>query len=45
MVLIFDRVQKLFLCQENEAQAPMKFYFGDYISCQDAKTKEPLMKV
>ncbi|KAK2556750.1 Transient receptor potential cation channel subfamily V member 4, partial [Acropora cervicornis] len=39
-----DRVQKLFLCQENEAQTPMKFYFGDYISCQDAKTKEPLMK-
>ncbi|XP_015761535.1 PREDICTED: uncharacterized protein LOC107340682 [Acropora digitifera] len=39
-----DRVQKLFLCRENEAQTPMKFYFGDYISCQDAKTKEPLMK-
>lgn len=23
----------------------MQFYFGDYISCKDANTKEPLMKV
>ncbi|XP_067030169.1 uncharacterized protein [Acropora muricata] len=39
-----DRVQKLFLCKENEEQTQTKFYFGDYISRQDEKTKEPLMK-
>ena len=39
------RVQKLFLCKDDEDQSPMKFYFGHYISCRDPKTKEPAMKV
>ena len=39
------RVQKLFICKDDEDQSPMKFYFGHYISCQDPKTKDPAMKV
>ena len=42
---LISRVQKLFLCKDDEDQSPMKFYFGHYISVRDPKTKEPAMKV
>lgn len=44
-LLCIFRVQKLFLCKQDEEQTPMKFYFGDFISCHDPETGEPVMKV
>ena len=43
--LCIFRVQKLLLCKEDEEQTPMKFYFGDFISCHDPQSGEPVMKV
>ncbi|XP_068676221.1 transient receptor potential cation channel subfamily A member 1-like [Montipora foliosa] len=39
-----DRIQKLFLCKEDDEQTPTKFYFGDYVSYRDEETNEPNMK-